>query len=111
MSLDLSLRLPACEHCGRGESTVMEQTITHNIAPMWSEAGCYDALYNSAGKRAADVVGEMAAALEAMKADPDKYRAMEPVNKWGDYDGAVEWLAKAIEAFRAHPTAVIEVWR
>lgn len=80
MSLDIYLVAPRCPHCGHA-GNVFSRNITHNVNVMWDAAGCYDALYESHGKRVADILPELEAGLAAMLADPSKYRAMNPSNE------------------------------
>ena len=83
---------------------------THNLGPMWREAGIRDALYNRAGSFAGSILPELRRGLQDMEARPDVYRAMDPPNKWGDYDGAVRFLRELIEACKKHPRATIGIW-
>jgi len=84
---------------------------THNLIPMWRKAGCLDALYESHGKRAGDVVEELRRGLEAMRADPEGFRALNPSNGWGDYDRVLPYLVDCVEAFTNYPNAIIGVSR
>jgi hypothetical protein len=45
-----------------------------------------------------------------MEADPEKYRAMNPENRWGDYEGAMGYLRRLAEACAANPRCVIGVY-
>lgn len=49
VSLDIWAEVDPCDQCGRGADTVFSFNYTHNVAPMWRLAGCYAALYESAG--------------------------------------------------------------
>ena len=105
MSLDIYL---VCPHC---ETTVTSQNITHNVSPMWVKAGCFDALYESNGKLASWSLPALEAAIIAMKADPDGFRALNPANGWGSYEGALEWLEKWTKNVREKPELKIVVSR
>lgn len=112
MSLDFSLYLN-CEDAGDGEQhslDVLDKNITHNVSRMWREAGCYEALYKSEGDRAKDHLEAVQKAITAMLGDPQKYKAMEPDNGWGDYRGAVEWLQEVRDAMEQYPLARIHVF-
>lgn len=82
---------------------------TSNVAPMWRRAGCD--LAELADKPASEVRESLWQALEAMRRDPDLYRAMNPPNGWGNYEGCVQFLAELWQACEQHPNAVMKVWR
>ncbi len=88
---------------------VCDMNITHNVAPMWKAAGCYDALYNSQGKQARDILPALLNALDNMKKDQKKYEAMNPVNGWGSFDSAVHWLEVFYEKCLEYPDAKVRV--
>jgi hypothetical protein len=85
------------------------QNITHNLAPMWHAAGCYDALYESDGKRAQSIVKRLRAALVRMETDPDAFKRHDAPNGWGLYENAVPWLRRLLAACEEHPNATIRV--
>jgi hypothetical protein len=111
VSLDINLAVrvdvgnPDVTSVSIGESF----NITHNVASMWRKAGCYDALYSSGGKTAADILPMLRAALAKMQDEPAVYRKLNPSNGWGDYDGAVRWLTDVIAEFSKYPKATVEV--
>jgi hypothetical protein len=102
VSLDIYLEQP-------GIVTVFDTNYTHNVTPMWRKAGCYDALYMSEGKSAAEVLPALRAALYAMQSDSDGYRALDAPNKWGTYETALPWLERLVAAFEENPNATIRV--
>lgn len=111
MSLDFSLYLK-CEDAGDGQEHIKElldMNITHNVAPMWREAGCYEALYKSEGDLAKDHVDAVSKAVLFMLADREKYEEMNPSNGWGDYEGALKWLQEVRNAMERYPLSRIHV--
>lgn len=96
-----------------GEATVevWSFNITHNLNRMWQWAGCYDALYNSEGRTARDVLPALRDALESLRTRPEEARIYSASNGWGTYDQAVPWLERVIEACEKHPATVIGVSR
>lgn len=46
-----------------------------------------------------------------MRANPEKYRAMNPANGWGDYEGALAYLEWIAEGCRQWPKSRVHVWR
>lgn len=113
MSLDIRLYVE-CNDAGDGEQhtlTLAEFNITHNVAPMWHEAGCYFALYESHGCIAGSFVRDLDNAVKAMLADPDKYRALNAKNGYGTYPEALQWLQEVRNAFKRYPLATISISR
>jgi hypothetical protein len=76
---------------------------------MWKKAGCYHALYESDGWSASIVIPILEKALAAMLADPAAYKALEPENRWGTYEGAIGFLARVGLACKRRPLALIGV--
>lgn len=115
MSLDVYLyeHKPACPRCGREEERVcvLDKNITHNLGEMWDAAGIYDALYESEGKRAGDIIEVLRKGLADMKARPAHYGQFNASNGWGLYKHAVPWLEEVLAGCEAHPDALISVSR
>lgn len=80
---------------------------THNVTPMWNEAGIYDALYNSHGKKVSEVLEALETGLIDMARRPSVYRKMDSPNGWGIYNHALPWLADLVEAARDNKDATI----
>src|SRR4051812_46075723 len=80
---------------------------TYNLAPMFFEAFA-DArgIRIISDKAGSDCIPLIESAIAKMKAEPEKYRAMNPKNGWGDYDGALRTLEGLIEWCRKAPRAV-----
>ena len=111
MSLDISLDIPACSHCGRGAEESRSCNETHNLVPMWREAGCFDALYESQGKLASTLLPELRAGLARMEASPEDFKKLNPSNGWGNYETAVSFLKEVIDMCERAPRfATIRVW-
>lgn len=102
MSLDFSLLKVQ-------PSEVFSVNYTHNVSEMWDLAGIYDDLYNSDGKLAKDIVGNLIFGLKKMLDNPDKFKKLNPENGWGDYDGAVKVLNEIISACNEYPDAEISI--
>ncbi len=60
---------------------------------------------------AADATPDLRRAAGRMASDPEKYRAMNPPNGWGDYEGARDYLTDLLEGCLAHPKTTIYVSR
>lgn len=109
MSLDISLEMDPCPYCGRGSEEVFSSNITHNLGAMWREAGCYEALYESHGRRAKVYIAVLDRAVALMEADPPRFEKHNAPNGWGLYKHAFPWLREVRNAFRRHPNATIRV--
>jgi hypothetical protein len=85
--------------------------ITHNVAPMWRAAGVYKSLYRSEGKRAGELVETLEKGIEDMTANPDKYKALNPANGWGNYEGALDFLREFAKACKDNPLGIVGLSR
>lgn len=126
MSLDVYLHTPitkpadecSCPHCeGHGQvggETVYDANITHNLGAMAREAGVYAAMWRpdeNGMVTAADLIAPLEAGLALLEDDPDRFRAMNPPNGWGSYDGLVRFVRRYLTACRENPTATVVVSR
>lgn len=102
MSLDISLET-------FGWHQITSANITHNIVPMWEKAGVYEVLYNSAGKRAKDVLPILRKGLLHMSTNAGEYLPLNPPNGWGDYYSALAWLKQLCDTFSNNPDATITI--
>jgi hypothetical protein len=100
MSLDFSLIRSDCLYSGN---------ITHNVAPMWSLAGCYDALYNSEGKEARELIPVLEKAVEEMGKYPSEYIKLNPLNGWGSYPSALEYLKEVLKSCKYYPDLIVSI--
>lgn len=82
---------------------------TSNCGRMWRTAGADLAEFH--GKPAGECFPILVAAIQELKANPDKYRAMNPENGWGSYGGLLPALQELAVAFEHHPKAIVQVWR
>ena len=112
MSLDVSLYIEV--DTGSKEPHWLElhdANYTHNVTPMWAEAGVYEMLYgyDEWERPRVALASEMIPVLEEgrrrMEAEPLKYIAMNPPNGWGDYGTALEFLRGLLRACKEHPKA------
>ena len=114
MSWDFSMQAPPCPTCGRSESDGerLEANYTYTVAPMFREAfglslDCgIRSLNGMTGAKACPLIS---AALDAMRADPDRYRAMEPENGWGSFADEFELLKKIGAWCAGHPDWTLRV--
>lgn len=108
MSYDLDLRIDT-----GGEHPVTVHDVgnyTSNVSGMWTKALGFP-LADLDGRLAADAIPDLRRAAWAMANNPDTYRAMNPENGWGDYEGARDYLVQLLEGCLAHPKTTIGVSR
>lgn len=110
MSLGIWLKIPACEHCGNDAHEVWGRSPTYNLYPMWKEAGC-PFEEGIEGKLGIELVPALEASLANLKADPSKFKAMNPANGWGNYEELVDVVETMIEAAKKYPKAKVGTWR
>lgn len=81
---------------------------TSNVSRMWTDALGHR-LADLKGKTAGDCADGLKRAVADMEARPDHYRAMDPPNGWGCYEGALSYLRSLLVACLAHPKAEIHI--
>ena len=105
MSLDLTLTVVR-------PVEVHHQNITHNLSPMAEAAGFGRLLWGDERPRnAAHLADAIEVGLDAMRADPERFKALDAKNGWGTYKDFVPWLERLVQACRDNPEARVEVSR
>ena len=90
------------------------RNITHNLSKMAGQAGLYEALWRPeeiGATKAKHLIEPLQAGLVRLRAEPEKFKAYNPSNGWGDYDGLVEFVADYLGACLANPGAEVRVSR
>jgi hypothetical protein len=101
MSADIWLEADCC--------SAHDHNITHNLAPMFREAGVDWHEYRDGEQHASVLLREVAHALTRMADEPARFKALNPPNGWGNYDGALAFLVRlAVDCLR-HPDAIVRV--
>jgi len=93
---------------------VFEWNITHNLNTMAAAAKLYGAIWRPDEldyRWASEIVPDLSAGLERLKADPDYYRGFNPSNGWGNYEQLVEFVDRYLSACIQYPDAEIRVSR
>lgn len=114
MSYDVCLidKRPACTCCGRDEeeSETDVGNYTDNVAGMWEKALGHS-LSDLDGQTAGNAISPLEVAVARMTHPPEVagYRAMNPPNGWGSYEGAVGYLRAILAECRRQPNAVIRI--
>lgn len=107
MSLDVTLRAERIVE-------VYEDNITHNLGAMAEAAELYYPLWRPEEisiTTAYQLVPVLKAGLERLKKDPEKFKALNPSNGWGDYDGLVNFVEEYLDSCKDNPDAIIHVSR
>ena len=91
---------------------VFSANVTHNLGRMAREAGIYQRLWHPEElsiTRAEQLIEPLEQGLAFLRADPERFEALNPPNGWGTYKGFVPWVAKYLEACKEFPDADVEV--
>ena len=117
MSLDVYLEdaVTHCKHCGAelkepDYEDVFEANITHNLTDMAREVGAYYPVWrpDEVGiERASQLIEPLTYSIGIMRENPDKAKAHNPANGWGDYDGFLGFLLDYRTACVKHPDAKV----
>ena len=86
---------------------------TSNVSQMWRAALGEDLgeLIDRCGGCNADLTRWLDLGVTRMENDPDYYRAMNPENGWGDYEGALAYFRWMLAMCQAVPRGHVSVWR
>jgi len=107
MSLDVYLKV--VRPC-----TIYNGNVTHNLQNMAEAAGILMELWHPEEigiTLARQLIEPLTAAVARLKAEPDKFRALNPPNGWGSYAGLLEFMEQYLQACSENPEAEVSVWR
>lgn len=102
MSYDISIK-------SIGEVEVYEDNYTYNVSPMFRKALGGDDINELHGKSTIDCLPKLNDAIKNMQESPEVYEAMNPTNKWGNYEGALNVLHKLRNACEENIDGVIYI--
>lgn len=125
MSLDIYLKgeprvaTCVCPECDHGHDrievpSIYSANITHNLNVMADAAGLYWPIWRPEEigiQVASELIEPLRVGISALKAEPSRFKAMEPKNKWGTYDNFIPWLERLLEACEKNPEAKVEASR
>jgi hypothetical protein len=98
-----------------GESSVVYWgNITHNLNKMAEEAGIYHYLWRPdimMISTAGELIEPLHIGLTLLQGQPDRFKAFNPENGWGDYDGLVRFVSDYLSACEKYPMAKVSVSR
>jgi len=95
-------------------SEVYHGNVTHNLNKMAKEAMIYECLWRP-DEIGIETAGQLIAPLKdgllLLEGDPHRFRAFNPPNGWGTYEGFVRFVHEYLDACTAYPNATVRVWR
>lgn len=93
---------------------VYSANITHNLTDMADAAGIYKVLWRPEGigiTKARQLIEPLSAGLAALEKFPVKFRAYNPPNGWGTYEGLVRFVREYLSACKEYPHADVRASR
>ncbi|PSS42922.1 hypothetical protein C6401_15305 [Arthrobacter woluwensis] len=105
MSFDLDIE--TCDTDGNLVLVPIVDSHTYNLAPMWVKALPIKKTSDLDGWKCAEHLPDLEAGLLDAVRNADQYRAMEPSNGWGDYDGFLETLIRFVSLAFKHPSGTV----
>jgi hypothetical protein len=93
---------------------VYTANVTHNLGKMAREAGIYTQLWRPdeiGVTKARQLIEPLENGLKLLKAEPERFKALNPENGWGTYDGFVSFVEAYLNACRQWPESDVSVWR
>jgi len=100
--------------CEVRETTIYDRNITHNLNKMADEAGIYKHLWRPEEieiTKAAQLIEPLREGLALLLSDPERFKKFDPENKWGDYNGLVDFVREYLAACEENPNSSVSVSR
>lgn len=94
--------------------SLFEGNITHNLNEMADAAGIRQHLWRPEAvgiTHARQLIEPLRQGLERLKAEPAKFKALNPANGWGDYGGLVKFVERYLAACLENPNALVSANR
>lgn len=107
MSYDVYLEIDT----GGAEPAALGDSLnyTYNCGPMFRLALGRDGINSLEGELAGTAIQTLRSGIAEMEDEPGKYKALNPENGWGSYEGALQFLRDILTACVRHPKATIRV--
>lgn len=89
---------------------VYSDNITHNLNTMADAAGIYEHLWRPDEieiTKAKELIEPLREGLHKLKLEPEKYKAFNPENGWGSYEGLVKFVEDYLNACYQYPEATV----
>lgn len=93
------------------EAQLSSHNITHNLNKMAKAVGLYDVLWNPEGigvTKASQMIPLLEIGIKDLESNPDKYKAYNPLNGFGNYENFVDFCKSVLRKCREYPDATIE---
>lgn len=94
--------------------TVYSANITHNLNKMAGEAMLYNCLWRPDEHgitHAAQLIPLLEVGLGLLDSDPERFKAFNPSNGWGTYEGLRQFVVDYLVACKEYPSAEIHASR
>jgi len=92
------------------DDEVYSANITHNLGSMAALAGIYTCLWRPEEiniTKAKQLIQPLKEGLNLLKAVPEKFKACNPKNGWGNYEGLVKFVENYLNACIEYPDATV----
>lgn len=96
------------------DDSIYSRNITHNLGKMAREAGLYEAMWRpdeQGWTSARELIEPLRDGVALLQSDPERFKALNPENGWGTYDGLLAFAADYLGACMTWPTAEVRVSR
>jgi len=81
---------------------------TYNLSPMWRKALPFiESTRDLDGKKCADILTALDVGLLDATKNANAYRALNPDNGWGDYEGFYQIFTKFVSLCNQYPSGVV----
>lgn len=94
---------------GADRTPFYDGNYTSNIYAIWSAASDGGDMVNLDGLYGWQAAAVIARTLVKLRAEPARFRALEPTNGWGSYAGFISFLENLRSVCAAHPRARLHV--
>lgn len=109
MSYDFSMEAPLGPDGSMVSVGDFDMNYTYNVSPMFRLALGGNGVNDLHGCVGSEAIPRLRAAIADMEDRPSVYRAMNPDNGWGDYEGALGVLKRLCDWCVAAPMAHIRI--
>lgn len=93
------------------DAKLSSHNITHNLNKMAEAVGLYEVLWRPEEigiTIASQMILPLEKGIKELEANPNKYKAYNPPNGWGNYEDFVSFCKSVLQKCREYPDAVIE---
>lgn len=97
-----------------GPFEIFERNITHNLGRMADAAGIYRVLWRPEEigiERAWQAVEPLKAGIAELRSNPRRFKALNPENGWGNYEGLLAFADDCLAACEQYPDALVRTCR